>query len=200
MATTDRARHGRRAPPSADAKRCRASPTSMAATVPIDAPAVRIEDRGLQFADGVYEVIKCLDGRVCDLERHLDRLERSLAALAIPMPTSRARRCNQSSAQTLRRNRLRDALVYLQVDRGVAPRNHLFPVHLHADADRHRPPRQPAQSPGNWQRASALSPCPISAGSAATSSRSTCWPTSWRGSRRRVQDAAKSGSTMRTAA
>ena len=59
---------------------------------PIGAPAVRVEDRGLQFADGVYEVIKALGGRLCDLERHLDRLERSLAALAIPTPASRARR------------------------------------------------------------------------------------------------------------
>ena len=40
-----------------------------------------VEDRGYQFADGVYEVIKVLGGRPCDLERHLDRLERSLAAL-----------------------------------------------------------------------------------------------------------------------
>ena len=93
---------------------------------PIGAPAVRVEDRGLQFADGVYEVIKCLGGRVCDLERHLSRLERSLAALAIPMPASR-RALAAIIAQTLRRNGLRDALVYLQVDRGVAPRNHLFP-------------------------------------------------------------------------
>ena len=95
--------------------------------LPIGAPAVRVEDRGLQFADGVYEVIKCLGGRLCDLERHLNRLERSLAALAIPMPVSR-RRSTAIIAQTLRRNQLRDALVYVQVDRGVAPRNHLFPA------------------------------------------------------------------------
>ena len=97
--------------------------------VPIQAPAVRIEDRGLQFADGVYEVIKCVSGRVCDLERHLDRLERSLAALAIPMPTTRAA-LNIVIRSTLRRNRLRDALIYLQVDRGVAPRNHVYTVDL----------------------------------------------------------------------
>lgn len=94
---------------------------------PIATPAVRVEDRGLQFADGVYEVIKCLGGRPCDLERHLNRLERSLAALAIPMPASR-RALRAIIAQTLRRNGLRDALVYLQIDRGAAPRNHLFPV------------------------------------------------------------------------
>jgi D-alanine transaminase len=95
--------------------------------LPIGAPAVRVEDRGLQFADGVYEVIKCLGGRPCDLERHLNRLERSLAALAIAMPVSRPA-LRTIIAQTLRRNGLRDALVYLQIDRGVAPRNHLFPT------------------------------------------------------------------------
>src|SRR5262245_854302 len=94
---------------------------------PIGSPAVRVEDRGLQFADGVYEVIKCVGGHLCDLDRHLNRLERSLAALAIPMPVSR-KALVAIFVETLRRNRLRDALVYLQIDRGVAPRNHAFPV------------------------------------------------------------------------
>src|SRR5215207_5833293 len=96
--------------------------------LPIDTPAVRIEDRGLQFADGVYEVIKCVAGRPCDLERHLNRLERSLAALSIPMPATRAA-LKLIIQATLKRNRLRDALVYVQVDRGVGPRNHVFPKH-----------------------------------------------------------------------
>ncbi len=95
--------------------------------LPIGAPAVGVEDRGLQFADGVYEVIKCLGGRPRDLERHLNRLERSLAGLAIAMPVSR-RALRTIIAETLRRNGLREALVYLQVDRGEAPRNHLFPI------------------------------------------------------------------------
>lgn len=93
---------------------------------PIAAPAVPVEDRGLQFADGVYEVVKVVDGRLCDLDRHLDRLGRSLGALAIPWPMSRAALVAVIRA-TLRRNHLRQALVYLQVDRGVAQRNHLFP-------------------------------------------------------------------------
>jgi len=97
--------------------------------VPIAAPAVRVEDRGLQFADGVYEVIKCVSGRPCDLERHLNRLERSLAALAIPMPASRAA-LKTIIRSTLRRNGLHDALMYLQVDRGVAPRNHVVSARL----------------------------------------------------------------------
>ena len=93
---------------------------------PIGALAVPVEDRGLQFADGVYEVAKCVNGRICDLDRHLDRLDRSLAALAIPWPTSR-RALTVVIREALRRNGLRDALIYLQIDRGVAPRNHLYP-------------------------------------------------------------------------
>ena len=93
---------------------------------PIGALAVRVEDRGLQFADGVYEVVKAIGGHPCDLERHLDRLGRSLAALAIPAPVSRAA-LQGILREVLRRNGLADAAVYVQVNRGVAPRNHLFP-------------------------------------------------------------------------
>jgi len=92
----------------------------------IDDPAVAVEDRGYQFADGVYEVIKAIHGRPLDLERHLDRLERSLGELALPLPMSRGA-LKRVIAETLRRNRLRRAIIYLQVTRGVAPRNHLFP-------------------------------------------------------------------------
>ncbi len=87
---------------------------------------IAVEDRGYQFADGVYEVIKVLAGRARDLERHLDRLERSLAALAIRPPMTRAALMSVL-AETLRRNRLRNALLYLQVSRGSAPRNHVYP-------------------------------------------------------------------------
>jgi D-alanine transaminase len=97
--------------------------------VPITEPAIRIEDRGYQFADGVYEVAKVIDGRLCDIDRHFDRLERSLAELAIPMPMSR-RALAAVISETLRRNRLRTATVYIQVNRGVAPRNHAFKASL----------------------------------------------------------------------
>ncbi len=94
--------------------------------VPLSAPAISIEDRGYQFADGIYEVIKVLRGRPRDLERHLDRLERSLAALQIAPPISRGAICVVLD-EVLRRNRLPEALLYLQITRGRAPRNHLFP-------------------------------------------------------------------------
>jgi D-alanine transaminase len=94
--------------------------------LPISHPAVMIEDRGYQFADGVYEVMKCRDGEPRDLERHLDRLERSLKSLRIAMPTSRAA-LGQIVKETLRRNPMHRSIVYIQVSRGTAPRNHLFP-------------------------------------------------------------------------
>ncbi len=94
--------------------------------LPIGRAEVAIEDRGYQFADGVYEVIKAVDGVPRDLERHLARLERSLAALRIPPPMS-ARALALVIGEALARNPIRKAIVYLQVTRGVAPRNHLFP-------------------------------------------------------------------------
>lgn len=93
--------------------------------VPIDTPAVAIEDRGYQFADGIYEVCKVVAGRFCDLDRHLDRLERSLGAMGMPMPMSR-RALASVMEETWRRNALANAVVYVQVSRGIAPRNHSF--------------------------------------------------------------------------
>jgi D-alanine transaminase len=93
---------------------------------PLQSAAVAPEDRGYQFGDGVYEVIMVLGGRFHDLERHLDRLQRSLAAIEIAPPMSRPALLSVLG-ETLRRNRLSDALVYLQVSRGTAPRNHTFP-------------------------------------------------------------------------
>ncbi len=95
--------------------------------LPIHEPAIRIEDRGYQFADGVYEVCKVVAGRFCDLDRHLDRLERSLGAIRMPMPMARGALALVLK-ETWRRNRLPDAILYLQVSRGVAVRNHAFPA------------------------------------------------------------------------
>ncbi|NWG71717.1 MAG: D-amino-acid transaminase [Parvularculaceae bacterium] len=88
--------------------------------------AVHIEDRGYQFADGVYEVCLVIGGAYWDEEGHLDRLDRSLRELEISPPMSRSALKSVLSA-VVRRNRLKNALVYLQVTRGVAPRNHAFP-------------------------------------------------------------------------
>lgn len=97
------------------------------AYLPMDAGAVRVEDRGFQFADGVYEVWSLLDGRLLDEEPHLARLERSLAELGIAMPMARGALV-RVLRETVRRNMLKNGIVYLQVTRGAAPRDHAFPV------------------------------------------------------------------------
>lgn len=95
--------------------------------VPHAEAAVHIEDRGYQLADAVYEVWALFGGRMVDAEGHFARLERSLGELRIPMPMSR-RALTIVLRETIRQNRVRDGLVYLQVSRGVAPRDHAFPA------------------------------------------------------------------------
>ncbi len=89
--------------------------------------AVHVEDRGYQFADGVYEVVAVRGGRLVDEARHLARLERSLGELEIAMPMSRAALL-VVMRETMRRNLVDDGIVYLQVTRGVARRDHAFPA------------------------------------------------------------------------
>ncbi len=89
--------------------------------------AVHIEDRGYQFADGVYEVCEVARGFIMDMTRHLNRLDRSLSELKIGWPMSR-KALETVLREVVRRNRVVDGLVYLQVTRGVASRDHVFPV------------------------------------------------------------------------
>ena len=88
--------------------------------------AVHIEDRGYQFADGVYEVVPVYKGILVDEDPHLDRLERSLTELRIAMPMPRAA-IKLVSRELMRRNDLTYGFLYMQVSRGVAPREHKFP-------------------------------------------------------------------------
>ncbi len=88
--------------------------------------AVHIEDRGYQFADGVYEVVPVYNGILVDESLHLDRLDRSLRELRIEAPMSRAS-MKLVSRELMRRNRLSNGFLYMQVTRGVAPRDHKFP-------------------------------------------------------------------------
>lgn len=88
---------------------------------------IHIEDRGFQFADGVYEVCEVRGGHLVDARRHLDRLDRSLRELRIASPMARAALL-VVMRETVRRNRVRAGLVYLQVTRGIARRDHGFPA------------------------------------------------------------------------
>ncbi len=95
--------------------------------IPHRSAAVHIEDRACQFGDGVYEVIAVRRGALVDETRHLDRLDRSLNELRIAAPMTRAA-LRTVLREVLRRNHIRDGMVYLQVSRGVAPRDHAFPA------------------------------------------------------------------------
>jgi len=88
---------------------------------------VHIEDRGYQFSDGVYEVCEVRDGHLIDERRHVQRLHRSLEALHMAAPMSDAA-LGVVLRETIARNRVRNGLVYLQVTRGVARRDHAFPA------------------------------------------------------------------------
>ena len=88
--------------------------------------AVHVEDRGYQFGDGVYEVVSVLNKRPIDADGHLDRLDRSLRELRIDWPVTRSV-LNVLIRQILRRNGIKNGIVYIQITRGVAPRDHKFP-------------------------------------------------------------------------
>ena len=95
--------------------------------VPHAQAKVAVEDRGYQFADGVYEVCEVRGGRMIDETRHMARLDRSLKELRIARPMS-SRALAVVLRETIRRNRVRNGIVYLQVTRGVARRDFPFPA------------------------------------------------------------------------
>ena len=88
--------------------------------------AIHAEDRGFQFADAVYEVIEVLGGRLVDATRHMARLDRSLRELKIAAPMSQ-QALLQVIGEVVRRNRVSDGIVYMQVTRGAGPRDFSLP-------------------------------------------------------------------------
>ncbi|MDB5631030.1 MAG: aminotransferase class [Tardiphaga sp.] len=92
------------------------------------AASVHIEDRGYQFADGVYEVCEIRGAKIIDFTKHMTRLQRSLRELRIAMPMALAA-LQIVMQEVVRRNRVRNGIVYLQVSRGVSRRDHAFPTH-----------------------------------------------------------------------
>ena len=88
---------------------------------------IHVEDRGFQFADGVYEVWSVFDGRLADFDGHMTRLVRSLTELRIAVPMTKEA-LTRVLKETVRRNRVVNGIVYLQVTRGTARRDHPFPA------------------------------------------------------------------------
>ena len=93
---------------------------------PIEQATISIEDRGFQFGDGVYEVVRTYGGGPFRLHDHLSRLEGSARAVSIPVPLSRTE-WEALIREGLQRSQYAECLVYIQLTRGVAPRAHLFP-------------------------------------------------------------------------
>lgn len=88
-------------------------------------PSIMLNDRGYQFADGIYEVCSVRAKRACDLTAHLARLHRSAAALSIaPLPADRV--LSHIISEVIDLNRVSEGQVYIQVTRGVAPRDHIY--------------------------------------------------------------------------
>lgn len=94
--------------------------------MPYAQAAVHAEDRGFQFADAVYEVCEVKGGKLVDERRHMERLKRSLGELGMAEPMASGAWA-RVMRETIRRNRVTDGLVYLQVSRGARPRDFVFP-------------------------------------------------------------------------
>jgi D-alanine transaminase len=95
--------------------------------MPLGEAHIAVEDRGFQFADGVYEVIRIYGGKMFALGPHLDRLERSCAGISVQMPIKPGKLAGEMR-EFVDRSAVRDGSIYLQISRGASPRNPVFPV------------------------------------------------------------------------
>jgi D-alanine transaminase len=98
--------------------------------MPLAQARVSVEDRGFQFGDGIYELIRTYDGRIYHLKDHLDRLEQSAKAIGLSVVYAGSRW--KSILETAHaRSGYPDAKLYIQITRGAAPRDHAFPKKSH---------------------------------------------------------------------
>ena len=95
--------------------------------LPISEARIGVEDRGFQFADGVYEVIRLYDGKPFTLKEHLDRLERSSGGIGLALPISKKELASEIQ-KLLAKSGVKEGMIYLQLTRGAAPRNHVHPA------------------------------------------------------------------------
>ncbi len=101
--------------------------------LPLSQAKVSVLDRGFIFGDGIYEVVPVYGGRLFRFDEHMARLNRSLGKLRITNPHHRdewLQRCRQLVASTAQASGAQDQLVYIQITRGVAPRDHVMPPGL----------------------------------------------------------------------
>lgn len=94
---------------------------------PLAEATVSVEDRGFQFGDGVYEVVRTYHGKPFHLDAHLDRLERSAKAIELPLPWT-IQQWAEYVREGITRGGYPESKIYLQLTRGKAPRDHVFPA------------------------------------------------------------------------
>lgn len=94
--------------------------------IDIDEKVIPIQERGHQFGDGVYEVVRVYNGKPFMMEEHLDRLEMSAKEILLNMPLTREE-LKAITAEGLQKSGINEAEIYIQITRGIAPRNHIFP-------------------------------------------------------------------------
>ena len=87
---------------------------------------VDVDDRGFQFGDGVYEVIRTYNGKLFTVEEHVNRFKKSMDSISISLPLTTVQ-LTRLLEELIVKNNLNDGMIYLQVTRGIAPRNHAFP-------------------------------------------------------------------------
>jgi D-alanine transaminase len=97
--------------------------------MPLAEAKISVEDRGFQFADGVYESVRIYDGKPFALEMHLNRLERSCGGIRLPLSIEKSL-LREEILKLVSRGGAADGLIYLQITRGASVRNHLFPTQL----------------------------------------------------------------------
>jgi D-alanine transaminase len=123
--------------------------------VPMADAKVGVEDRGYQFADGVYEVVRLYDGKPFTFKEHLDRLEKSAAGIKLALPLARPA-LEEGLLKLVAKSGVRDGMIYLQASRGVAPRNHVFPETPTASIVAYCRSLPPVPAPGEGEGAKLL--------------------------------------------
>jgi D-alanine transaminase len=115
--------------------------------IPMSEAKLGIEDRGFQFADGVYEVLRLYDAKPFTIVEHLARLQQSAAGIALALPLRPEVLANEIR-KLIAASGVRDGMIYLQLTRGQAPRNHIFPEHAEPTLLFYARPLPPPPSPG----------------------------------------------------
>jgi len=145
--------------------------------VPESEAKISIMDRGYLFADGVYEVSAVINGKMIDNEGHLRRLERSLGELDLRSPLSN-HEIEGVQNELIERNGLKEGIIYLQITRGVAERDFLWPEDISPTLTMFTQAKNLLQSPLATKGLPSLRP-QTSAGKGATLSRSPCFRRPW---------------------